>query len=77
MQVEVRLYAGLRSTGAEGAGPRVVTLREGTSVVALLNALGIPQERVKVVFVNARHAPPGHVLQEGDRVGIFPPAGGG
>lgn len=77
MQVEARLYAGLRTPSAGGGGPLTVDLMEGSSVQELLHVLGIPPERVKVVFVNARHQSPDHVLQEGDRVGIFPPAGGG
>lgn len=77
MQVEVRLYAGLRTSGSGGHGPLKTALEEGTTVHTLLKVLDIPPERVKVVFVNGRQQPPDYVLQEEDRVGIFPPAGGG
>lgn len=77
MQVEVRLYAGLRPSGPGGHAPLKPSLQEGATVHALLKLLDLPLERVKVVFVNGRQQPPDYVLHEADRVGIFPPAGGG
>ncbi len=52
-------------------------LEEGTSVGALMASLDIPRDEVKLIFVNGRKADPGHVLAQGDRLGLFPPVGGG
>ena len=49
----------------------------GTTVAALIENLGIPRSDVKLVFVNGRKADAETVLTGGDRVGLFPPVGGG
>jgi molybdopterin converting factor small subunit len=51
---------------------------EGTTVQKLLEKeLGGPPGEVKTVFVNGASRSFDHVLADGDRVGIFPPVGGG
>ena len=51
---------------------------EGTTVQKLLEKeLGGPPGEVKTVFVNGVSRSFDHVLADGDRVGIFPPVGGG
>ena len=52
-------------------------VEEGSSVADLMAALAIPRDEVKLIFVNGRKADPGHVLAQGDRLGLFPPVGGG
>jgi molybdopterin converting factor small subunit len=46
-------------------------------VADVLTALGIPEEEVKIIFINGvkkeLHAP----LADGDRLGLFPAVGGG
>ena len=49
----------------------------GTTVDALVETLGLPRKEVKIVFVNGRKADLDKGIQGGDRVGIFPPVGGG
>jgi molybdopterin converting factor small subunit len=39
--------------------------------------LGLPEDEVKLVFVNALFREPAHMLANSDEVGIFPPVGGG
>ena len=77
--VHVKLFATLRQyrpgLGIGEAFP--VELPEGATVADLIQALGLPQGEVKVVFVNALFREPEHVLDDGDEVGIFPPVGGG
>lgn len=52
-------------------------LPEGASVEDALNALGI-RERIYIVIIrNGRAARPDSKLQDGDRLVIFPPIGGG
>jgi len=48
-----------------------------TSVAGLQKALGIGTGQVKLIFINGVRAEPGQVLNDGDRVGMFPPVGGG
>jgi molybdopterin converting factor small subunit len=39
--------------------------------------LGIPSEKIKLAMVNGRRVSLDHGIQDGDRVGLFPPVGGG
>jgi sulfur carrier protein ThiS len=50
---------------------------EGTTIQNLLEALKVPRERVKLVFLNGVHANDDDILKEGDRVGVFPAVAGG
>jgi molybdopterin converting factor small subunit len=78
--IEIRLYATLRNyrPGLKVGEPLFLTLDEGTTVKQLLEEqLGIPTEVVKTVFINGIYRDLNQVLVEGDRVGIFPPVGGG
>jgi len=80
VKVIVRVYATLRRFMPEGKADNdlEIDLPPGTSVGKLLeNYLQIPTDAVKVVFVNGRHAELDQILNEGDRVGIFPPVAGG
>jgi molybdopterin converting factor small subunit len=80
IRVEVRLYATLKEYHPEGkVGEALIReLAEGTTVQKFLeNELGVPPDEVKTVFVNGIRRRFGHVLADGDRVGIFPPVGGG
>jgi sulfur carrier protein ThiS len=79
IEVETRLFGNLREHRPElrpGEAIRV-PLPEGATASMLFEKLGIPEETVKVVFVNGVITSPDHVLQADDRVGIFPPVAGG
>jgi molybdopterin converting factor small subunit len=79
MQVKVALFAHLSSfqpDGEAGRKPRVFDLPEGTTVGAVIESLGLPDEP-RVLFVNGRHAEESTSLVEGDRLAIFPPVAGG
>ena len=77
--VHVKLFATLRhyrpGLGIGEAFP--VELPEGATVGDLVRQLGLPEEEVKIVFVNALFRDLDHVLADGDELGIFPPVGGG
>ena len=79
MKVDVYLYATLSRHLPENATGRCVTLKlgDGSSVRDLLDRLEIPAQQVKLIFINGVHAQMETRLSEGDRVGIFPPVGGG
>ncbi len=52
-------------------------IQENTRLDALVDQLGIPMDQVKLIFVNGKSAALDDILQNGDRVGVFPPVGGG
>ncbi len=47
------------------------------SVEILMTQLGVPIELTKLIFINGRRENIGYQLKNNDRVGIFPPVGGG
>jgi sulfur-carrier protein len=80
VRVEVRLYATFASLApTQRAGdPFNVDLESGDSLTDLIGKLGIPEKDVHLAIVNGRpvHDRSSH-LQDSDRVGLFPPVGGG
>ena len=79
MKVQISLYASLsRFLPAAASGKTcVLEIEPGSSAGDVLNHLGIPRDTVKIVFLNGVHAKPAAVLQDGDRMGVFPPVAGG
>jgi len=79
MNLRVQLFASLGryAPGEGGTDPFEMTVVAGTSVADLLAALNVPEEVVKLIFVNGVHASGDRLLEEGDRVGVFPPVAGG
>ena len=77
--VHVKLFATLRQhRPGLGIGEAfAVELPEGTTVLGLIRHLELPEDQVKIVFVNALFRPMDHVLADGDELGIFPAVGGG
>lgn len=77
--VRVKLFATLRQNYPHlGIGESMaVELSKGATVAQLLAHLGIPDDQVKIVFVNHVIRDRGHPLAQDDAVGIFPPVGGG
>ncbi|MGX9364855.1 MoaD/ThiS family protein [Desulfoplanes sp. PS50] len=75
MQVDVQCFATLASYGpAHGS----MDVSEGARIQELLEHLGVPAKEVRLVFVNGKvQADWSYQIQPGDRVGIFPPVGGG
>jgi sulfur-carrier protein len=52
-------------------------LSENTSVEKLISDLGIEKGVVKLIFVNGKKQDSSYLLKDLDRVGLFPPVGGG
>lgn len=79
MQAEVHLYATLRQYSPTGAptGVFLLTLPEGSTVEDLLARIGISAEKVHMRMVNGVGVPDDYSLKDDDRVGLFPPVGGG
>lgn len=78
MKIELRLYATLRKYAPEGSGGIMnVQTNEGSTVADLLNELKIDLSEVIIILVNGVSVDKTHVLCGGDRLGVFPPVGGG
>ena len=79
LTVHVKLFATLRRYRPDlGIGEAfAVELPEGTTVQGLIRHLDLPEDQVKIVFVNALFRPMDHILADGDELGIFPAVGGG
>ena len=79
INVQVKLFATLRRHYPELAIGEAMTakLPDEATVGELLEQLDVPDEQVKVVFVNGIVQKEGYTLSDGDEVGIFPPVGGG
>lgn len=56
----------------EQPGLTEITLKNGATVQEAIQALGIPKERVKLIFVNHTVAFLDQLLKNGDRVSLFP-----
>jgi molybdopterin converting factor small subunit len=82
MEVEVKLYAALRRyrpAAAPGAPhhPFTLSLADGATVATLVTELGIPGGMVNAAAVNDEAVEVSLMLQDGDRVSLFPPTAGG
>jgi molybdopterin converting factor small subunit len=52
-------------------------INPGISIRNLLERLNVPQEKAKLIFIDGIKADLSSTLDGGERVGIFPPVGGG
>lgn len=78
-KVEIKLFANLSTYGKS---PCIdingfMEIQDKTTIEDIINELNIPIETVKLIFLNGRHASITMSLKDGDRLGIFPPIGGG
>jgi sulfur-carrier protein len=76
MRVKVKLlsvFAAHARPDADG----LTAVRDGGTVRALAETLGLPIEQVRIITVNGRQVFLEEPLSEGDEVLIFPPAFGG
>ena len=79
MDIELHLYATLAKYLPKDATSKtaMMTMSPGKTVQDLITGLGIPENTVKLIFINGVHGKTDTVLNHGDRVGLFPPVGGG
>lgn len=75
MPIDLRCFATLAPLAPANAD--AFPISPGETVATLIGRLGIPAEEVRIVFVNGANADLDQPLADGDRVGIFPPVGGG
>ena len=73
--IDLRLFATLQKFIPDKSEAFVIT--PGVTVRELLEQIGVPIEKAKLVFVNGLKKDLEVKLNGGERVGIFPPVGGG
>lgn len=75
MHIQLKFFATLAAFMPENAHQYAITA--GTTVGDLLDRTGVPPEKARLIFVNSVKSDLTTPLTDGDRVGIFPPVGGG
>ena len=75
IEIELKLFATIAKYLPQSAEP--FTVEEGATVDQVVSNLNIPENEVKLIFVNGRQQRGDYTLCNGDRLGIFPPVGGG
>jgi sulfur carrier protein ThiS len=73
--IDLRLFATLAQYLPAESGKYAIP--EDATVLDVIRSLGIPETEVKLAFVNSVQVPVDTVLNGGDRLGLFPPVGGG
>jgi molybdopterin synthase sulfur carrier subunit len=79
MPLQVFLNASLRPY-VPGYNPYegvILEVPPGTPVSRIISRLGLPPEEVTLIMVNGVRQQPDFPLQGGERLGLFPPIGGG
>ena len=75
VDIDLNLFATLAAYLPDSAHPYQV--EQGTTAGDLIGLLGIPEGQVKLIFINNVRSKRDTILKDNDRVGMFPPVGGG
>ncbi len=73
--ISVKLFATLSNYTPASADK--YSVEPGTTIRVLMAQLGVPEDEVKLIFINGIKGDLTSSLTGGERVGIFPPVGGG
>ena len=74
-RIQIKLFASLNRFTADSHGNYPIA--PGMIVKNLLTQIGIPVEEVNLIIINGKQGNLASALKTGDRLGIFPPIGGG
>jgi molybdopterin converting factor small subunit len=74
--VHVNLYAGFRRK-IGGQSSVDVPIESGQTIEQLLEQLGVPLAKTRIIFCNNRLVDRTQVLSGGETIGVFPAVGGG
>ncbi len=78
MVVEVRLFATLRRyTPANPSGVITADVPDGITVLELIKRIKIDPSEIHLIMINGIGSEFEKIVCNGDRVGLFPPVGGG
>jgi len=75
IQIDLKLFVTLSKYLPLGS--EAYEIKEGTTINELMIDLGIPHDLVKLIFINGKKQDGNYSINHGDRVGLFPPVGGG
>jgi len=75
MGIEIKLFATLTQFLPENGDN--YPIEDGETVGSLIEKIGVPVDDVSLMFVNSLKVGLDRELQDKDRVGLFPPVGGG
>ena len=73
--IQLELLATLKRYLPES--PERFSVRAGITIKELIGMLGIPEYEVNLVFINGAKGNLDSILSGNERVGLFPPLGGG
>ncbi len=73
--IQIKLFATLNRFTPQEADSYQIDV--GTSIRQLLKQLDIPEKKARLIFIDGVRAELDATLNGGERVGIFPPVGGG
>ena len=77
MKIELKCFADLAKYHAcDYAESSAIEVPEGARAGDVMRTAGIPQQEVKMVFVNGKIQGPDHLLKDGDRMALAPATGG-
>ncbi len=73
--IQIKLFATLTKHLPDNADAHPI--EPGATVRPILEKLGVPLEQAKLIFIDGKRGSLDSVLNGGERLGIFPPVGGG
>jgi molybdopterin converting factor small subunit len=73
--IQIKLFATLQRFMPASA--ENYAIETGTTIRTLLQQLDLPENKAKLIFIDGVKAELTTVLEGGERIGIFPPVGGG
>lgn len=75
MSIEIKLFATLAKFLPENGDN--YPIEDGETIQSLITKLGIPDGEVTLMFINSVRSNLESEIKDKDRVGLFPPVGGG
>ena len=75
VNITIKLFASLKRFLP--ASSENYPIEPGITVKTLLDELCVPEDEVKIIFIDGVKHDFGSILKGGERVGIFPAVGGG
>ncbi len=73
--IQIKVFATLQKYTPDNA--ENYPIEPGGAVRAFVEQLGVPADQTKLIFIDGRRGSLDSILHGGERVGIFPPVGGG
>lgn len=80
MKIEIKLLTQMKQYLPDSDMPgntRSVEIKDDATIREVLSVLGIPEDTPKVILLNDRQGRLDDRLNDGDRVTVLPPVGGG